>query len=86
MCSATQVQFVRLAGAQVLHLQAGVDRKLSLLSLCCLECTREGPSSRISKLHLKRKKKGTNSVRSLLLNWEYWYKLRQSGCCVLRRR
>ena len=73
---------MRLAGAQVLHLQAEVDRQLSLLSLHCLERTKEGASSRTSKLHIKRINKGRKAVRSLLLNWEYWYKLRQPGCSV----
>ena len=73
---------MRLAGAQVLHLQAEVDRQLSLLSLHRLERTREGASSRTSKTHIKRINKGRKAVRSLLLNWEYWYRLRQPGCSV----
>lgn len=73
---------MRLAGAQVLHLQAEVDRQLSLLSLHRLERMKEGASSRTSKLHIKRINKGRKAVRSLLLNWEYWYKLRQPGCSV----
>ena len=73
---------MRLAGAQVLHIQAEIDRELSLLSLHLLERTREGAASRVSRLHQKRKNKGQKAVRSLLLNWEYWYKLRQPGCSV----
>ena len=80
--AAVQVHFMRLAGAQVLHLQAQVDRELSMLALHRLERTREGAAGRVSRLYTKRTNKGRKAVHSLLLNWEYWYKLRQPGSTV----
>ena len=73
---------MRLAGAQVLHLQAEIDRELSMLTLHRLERTREGAAGRVSRLYTKRTNKGRKAVHSLLLNWEYWYKLRQPGSAV----
>ena len=58
----------------MLHLQTEIDRELSLLSLHRLERQQEGASSRVSKLHVKRINRGRKTVRSLLLNWVYWWK------------
>lgn len=69
-----QVHFKRLCGAQVLHLQTEMDREVSMVALHRLERQQEGASSRVSKLHIKRMNRGCKTVRSLLLNWIYWYK------------
>ena len=78
-CTVVQVHFKRLSSAQVLHLQAEIDRELSLLTLHRLERQQEGASSRASKLHVKRINRGRKAVRSLLLNWVYWYKQDHPG-------
>ena len=73
------MDFAELCCAEVLHIQTQIEHEVSLLELHRLERSEEGASSRVTRLQIKRINKGRKTVRSLLLNWEYWWQLSHAG-------